>query len=933
MTAPPPGDEPSRGPDDAGHRVREVFEAVVGLQGQARDDAVERHCAGDAALRAEVEALLDALASADEAGLLARSASVAGVAVNAESGVRSGTPHPATHHDAVAPSDEAPAALIGRTIGRYRILGVLGEGGFGAVYRAEQQQPVRREVALKIIKRGMDSRAVLARFEAERQALAMMDHPCVAKVFDGGTADDGRPYFVMELVHGEPVTTYCNTHRLPMDARVRLMARVCDAVQHAHSKGVIHRDLKPSNILVDTIEGQPEPKVIDFGIAKALDRTAAGMSLETQQGQLIGTPDYMSPEQAAGDVAKIDTRTDVYALGVVLYEILTGARPFDLTRAALFEMQRVICEQDPPRPSTRFGQVSGQAGEAATAARFGGSPRSLGRTLRRDLDWVVLRCLEKHADRRYSAVSDLASDLRRYLSGQAVEAGPPSVSYRLGKFVRRNRGGVAAGVAILLLLVAGAVGTSIGMVRAIDAREAEASARLDAEDNERRAVAAADRAERAEHDARQRADDLEQVADFQEAQLAGLDPQRVGEGIQQRVADAVRALADATGPEQPNTVALALQTLDRVNFTDIAAQTLERDLFEPSIVAVQEQFDDQPVIQGRLLQTLGSTMREVGLLERAIEVSAEAVRVRTETLGPDDPDTLTSQATLGRTLQYAGRPREAEALFNRVLEGRLRVFGQGHASTLDAMDRVADIAFTLGRPEEAERLYRQVLDARIELLGPDHLDTLLSHESLARCCNGRKLYEESAQHHRIAAEGFERLYGFEHEGTQQSLSGLAGALTNLGRAAEAEEIYRRVVAFLEQRLGRSHPNTLITTLSLVNCIQQQNRHAEAAELASSILARAREQLPPTHWYIGSFEWQYARSLLALERFPEAEALMLHAYQLFEQNLGPQHVRAIATARDLTELYEKWDAAEPGAAHADNIDRWRALGWPDTPAPE
>ncbi|MCA9288361.1 MAG: serine/threonine protein kinase [Phycisphaerales bacterium] len=932
MTAPPPGDEPTRPPDDASHRVREVFEAVLGLAGRDRTEAIERLCAGDATLCAEVEALLDALASADEGGLLGRAETPAAMAATADSGAGRTPRLERAGADPAAPGpDEDPSSLVGRSIGRYRILGVLGEGGFGAVYRAEQHEPVRREVALKIIKRGMDSRAVLARFEAERQALAMMDHPCVAKVFDGGTADDGRPYFVMELVRGEPVTTYCNTHRLPMDARVRLMARVCDAVQHAHGKGVIHRDLKPSNILVDTIEGQPAPKVIDFGIAKALDRTAAGMSLETQQGQLIGTPDYMSPEQAAGEVDRVDTRTDVYALGVVLYELLTGARPFDLTKAALFEMQRVICEQDPPRPSTRFGQVSGQAGEAATAARFGASPRSLGNALRRDLDWVVLRCLEKQADRRYPAASDLASDLRRYLSGQPVEAGPPSATYRLGKFVRRNRGGVAAGVAILVLLVAGAVGTSIGMVRAIDAREAEASARKDAEANERLAVAAADRAERAELDARERADDLEQVAAFQEAQLAGLDPQQVGDGIRERLDDAVRALG--ADPEQPDAMEPARRALERVNFTDIASQTLEQDLFDPSIRAVREQFADQPEIRGRLLHTLGTTIREVGLLDRAIEVLQEAVRVRSETLGPDDPDTLVSQASLGRTLQYAGRPREAEALFNSVLEARLRVFGDHDPATLDAMDRVADIAFTLGRQQDAERLYRQVLDARIALLGPDHLDTINSHESLARICRALRLNEEAERHHRIAAEGFERIYGFEHEGTQQSLSGLAGALTDQGRAAEAEAIYRRVVAFLEQRLGRSHPNTLVTTLSLVDCLQKQDRHADAADLAASILERAREQLPPDHWYLGSFEWVYSISLVALGRFAEAEALMLHAYQLFEQNLGPQHVRAIATARGLTNLYEKWDAAEPDAGHAEHIERWRTLGWPDAPPPE
>ncbi|MEO0588846.1 MAG: serine/threonine-protein kinase, partial [Planctomycetota bacterium] len=287
-------------------------------------------------------------------------------------------------------------------VGRYRILEPLGEGGFGLVYRAEQAEPVRRQVALKVIKPGMDSKAVVSRFDAERQALALMDHPSVAKVYDGGVTDEGRPFFAMELVKGEPITTHCDRQKLGVRARVELFIRVCEAIQHAHHKGVVHRDLKPSNILVEYKDGNATPKVIDFGVAKALHQRLTEATIFTGQGQMIGTPEYMSPEQAEMSGTDIDTRSDVYSLGVLLYELLTGVRPFEaqtLRRVALAEVQRIIREVDPPRPSTR---LSAQADQAATiAATRRTEVKGLSGTLRRDLDWVIMKCLEKDRMRRY----------------------------------------------------------------------------------------------------------------------------------------------------------------------------------------------------------------------------------------------------------------------------------------------------------------------------------------------------------------------------------------------------------------------------------------------------------------------------------------------------------------------------------------------------
>jgi serine/threonine protein kinase/type II secretory pathway pseudopilin PulG len=479
-------------------RIQVIFEQAVGLRADERMAFLDECCAGAPDIRMAVERLIGE--------------------------------HEKLMGDLDAPTtplgppsmEESPDEAPGTVIGRYRLLQQLGEGGFGRVYQAEQLEPVRREVALKVIKLGMDTRQVMARFEAERQALAMMDHPGIARVFDAGATSSGRPYFVMELVRGVSITRYCDDNRLTTRERLELFVKVCSAVQHAHQKGVIHRDLKPGNILVTMHDGVPIPKVIDFGIAKATSVRLTERTIFTESRQFVGTPEYMSPEQAEMSGLDVDTRADVYSLGVILYELLVGRTPFDseaLRGQGLEALSTVIRETDPPKPSVRYATLGDE--RAAVARQRGADADRHGRMLRGDLEWIVMRAIEKSRMRRYQTAASLADDVERYLRDEPVEAGPPSALYRLSKFARRRRGTlITAGVAIALVLVSLA-GTSIGLVRA---RAAEAAQR------EQLAIALEERAT-AQELMRTSQQWLTEFTREIERIAAGADPATFGEGL------------------------------------------------------------------------------------------------------------------------------------------------------------------------------------------------------------------------------------------------------------------------------------------------------------------------------------------------------------------------------------------------------------------
>jgi serine/threonine protein kinase/tetratricopeptide (TPR) repeat protein len=457
---------------DLGDKAKNIFLGALEQSGDLEAFLAEA-CGDDAELRGRVQALLDAHHEAGE--FLAPS--------RIDETIDSGNPSPVEMTQSSSATEARPSSRIGP----YKLLEQIGEGGMGSVWVASQSKPIKRKVAIKLVKAGMDSKQVLARFEAERQALAMMDHPNIARVLDGGMTEQGRPYFAMEYVRGVPLTKYCDDAMLSLKERLELFVPICHAVQHAHQKGIIHRDLKPSNILVCLYDGKPVPKVIDFGLAKAMHHSLTEQSLYTAHGMMVGTPLYMSPEQAELNNLDIDTRTDVYALGVILYELLTGTTPLEkgqMKRAAYNEVLRLIKEVEPLKPSTR---LSGSDALPSIAAQRGIEPAKLTRSITGDLDWVVMKALEKERSRRYETANGLAEDICRHLADEPVSASPPSTRYRMRKFVRRNRAGVIAASAIAIALLLGVAGTTGGMFwalaerkDAVAAREAESVAKEEA---------------------------------------------------------------------------------------------------------------------------------------------------------------------------------------------------------------------------------------------------------------------------------------------------------------------------------------------------------------------------------------------------------------------------------------------------------------------
>ncbi len=804
-------------------------------------------------------------------------------------------------------SQPTVAEKSGMQIGPYKLMEKIGEGGMGVVYVAEQRTPVRRRVALKIIKAGMDSREIVARFAAERQALAMMDHPHITRVLDAGETDSGLAYFVMELVKGASITDYCNQHRLSARQRLALFVDVCSAIQHAHLKGVVHRDIKPSNVLVTSHDGKPVVKVIDFGIAKAIDRPLTADTIYTNFTQLVGTPLYMSPEQAGLSSLDIDTRSDIYSLGILLYELLTGTTPFDkdhFKQAAIDEVRRIIREDAPPKPSTRVSSLN--PNDSQIGFPIHSDLRKLGNTLRGDLDWITMKALEKDRTRRYETASGFAADIQRYLADEPVLAGPPSTVYRLQKFARRNRVAVSTAAVVFLALCLGVAGTTWGMLWAVSEKDrankavlAEAAAREQAE---------------------QRADEVRQIASFQERQLRDLDAEQMGSDLRDGLLREVRKRLKRKrrDPDEIDAILANLNVqISRANFTDLALEVLHKNIFQRAVDVIDAEFAGQPTVQSQLLATAGKTLGSLALPEAAQPILERAITIRRLAVAQDDEATLAMMLELARILNETKQEDEAESLILEGLESCRQRLGDQHAVTLSWMYELARLRRSQLKFEAAIGLNRDILAGRRSQLGDDHPDTLAAMvelgDMLINCVAEQG--DEAEDLYREALDRKRRILGEAHTETVDLLETVGRVLEHNGKTKEADACYqealakglqlvnddsihledlermmgvvrrlgedrydvapivRRSLELHRQKFGNAHPKTIEAMKSLAKQLKLQGQLFEAEELYDEAILSAQIDLGRGHNYVMSLIANKLSIMLEIEKLDEAMLIL------------------------------------------------------------
>jgi len=802
-------------------QIRDVLEEAQELEPAQRSAFLDRACLSDQSLRQEIDVLL---ASGDQArsSFLQSAPAPDGLIANLEGILSSGT------------------LQAGQLFAeRFQLVRRLGEGGMGQVWLAEQMSPVRRQVALKLIKAGMYDEAVVQRFQSERQSLAIMDHSAIAKVFDAGATPQGQPYFVMEFVSGLPITDYCDQRKLKIADRLEIFIQVCEGVQHAHQKAIIHRDLKPANILVQDVDGKPAPRIIDFGLAKAITPRGAGETVFTQLGHFMGTPGYVSPEQADPTVQDVDTRTDVYSLGVVLYVLLTGLQPFETKqrqKQPLDELLRRLREEEPPRPSTKVGADRDTSAE--TAAARGTEPKQLVSTLRGDLDWITMRALEKDRARRYGAPSELAADIRRYLNHEPVVARPASAGYRARKYVRRHRVAVATFVGLVLLLTAFSVLQAVQLRRITRERDRAAHER-----------------DRATHER----DRATRITDFMTQMFKVSDPN------------------EARG----NTVT-AREILDK------ASRDMETGLAK------------DPEVQAQMMQVMASTYLNLGLNPRAHELAQRALDARQSLLGPDDPRTFESMTQLGRVLDHEGHEPEAERLERQALAGERRIVGPDDPLTIETMSNLAWIVEAQGRFDESEKLTREVIDTATRKLGPESTQVLAAMSNLGTVLWNQGRYDEAEREYRQLLDVDRRVLGPDHPGTLNTMGHLAMTFESEGRSSEAEQMYRDVLAIEQRVLGPEHPGLTGDMFNLATLLSNEGHHAEAEKLYREALTIQLRTYGSEHPRTLLSKSGLADELFKQGHIHEAEQLNRETLASMIRVIGPEHPSTLVCQTNLAE---------------------------------
>jgi non-specific serine/threonine protein kinase/serine/threonine-protein kinase len=716
-------------------RIKAIVAEALERAPEERETFVSEACAADPSVRAEVESLL----SAYESSLGLSGSELATQLVD--------------------------AAQMSRSIGPYRLIRKLGEGGMGQVWLAEQTAPVKRRVALKLIKGGMYDSTALVRFQNERQSLALMDHPAIAKVFDAGATPDGQPYFVMEYVAGVPITDYCDEKKLKIRERIELFIQVCDGVQHAHQKTVIHRDLKPANILVVEIDGKPLPRIIDFGLAKGTVPEFAGAAQFTVIGSFLGTPGYVSPEQADPAIQDVDTRTDVYSLGSVLYVLLTGSLPFDgdrWKRRPIDEALRQLREEDPPRPSTKAGQQH-DSRETVAEAR-GTEAKQLVSTLRGDLDWIAMKALERDRQRRYATPAEFAGDLRRYLRNEPVQARPASLLYRTRKYARRHRVAVAIASLLSVVLVSFVVLQSLQL---------------------RRTTRERDRADR--------------IAEFMTGIFKLSDPnERVGNEVTVReVLDKASQDIDKGLAKDPLLQAQLMHVMGNA-YLNLGLYSRAQSLYERGIQVSGSAEGQQSRDTLKIMHDLAWVLMQQGHLSEAETLERKVLKIQRHEFGADNPDTLGTLSELAFTLCEEGNCKEAVELNAEVLGKQQHILGPEAEGTLITMDNLAINLDGAGRPADAVKLEQQALAIHFRVDGRDNLGTVNAMTNLAGFYRDLERYDESEKEFRDALEIETRIFGPEQPETAETKYDLAALLARKGRIEEA-------LSLLNQAIGHGLP--------------------------------------------------------------------------------------------------------------------------------
>ncbi|MEO1006976.1 MAG: tetratricopeptide repeat protein [Planctomycetota bacterium] len=775
-----------------------IFWTARDLSPDDRRSFLAQACGDDAELRKQVDALLAADADADADSFL-----------SLESASRFEGEHAA-----------------GDQIGRYTLLKEIGSGGFGSVWLAEQSEPVERRVAIKIIKLGMDTRQVIARFEAERQAIAMMDHPNIARVLDAGATEAGRPFFVMELVDGRPIVEFCNEHRLDIRARLELFIGVCHAVQHAHQKGIIHRDIKPSNVLTSMHDGTPVPKIIDFGIAKATRVELTQKTLITARGQLIGSPAYMSPEQLTMSELEIDTRSDVYGLGVLLYEMLTGTRPFpgdELDSKGLAELVRVLTQEDPPKPSARVLNMD-EADRAAGPRP--GDPHRVASQLRGDLDWIAMKCLEKDRERRYDTANGLAVDIRRHLNDEPVLAGPPNASYRMQKFVRRNRAGVVAASLVAGAVLAGGGLAGGGLLWALSEKA---------------------RVERAEESTRRQLTRATEVKQLITSMLASVRPEDAGSAdtpMLRSILDKTVARLDA-GEIEDRMVQAELRTVTGDAYGSLGDFLTATSQFEAALELYRDELGAEHENTLNIARRLGVLYFELARYDEAESLIAPVYRTYLETLGARSQDARLAAVNLGGVYQKQARYDEAESLFRGVID----MEGEGEEfekKTHNAIRNLASLYVQTRRFDEALPLFEQTVAWRLEKYGPEYPDTLRSIEGLGTLYIQLQRFDEAEQMLGDVLEPHRQVFGETHPDTLTVVNNLGALYLRSGRPAQAKPLFKISYDAKRERLGERHPETLRSLNNISGARFLLGEYEAALESFEEMLVMRTEALGPDH---------------------------------------------------------------------------------------